>query len=164
MKWFTDTNGNRNSVEYFGSAKKAQAALDSLTNCKNCENCSYCSRCSDCSRCSGKKGSEDITVPNIPKIEDIHQRVYEKVSAPKALEMGNWHTCQNTHCRGGWIVHLAGEPGYALERYHGTLLAAQLIYRESGAPINPCRFYDSNEDALADMKRLAEEESRGNHP
>jgi hypothetical protein len=53
-------------------------------------------------------------------------------------------------------VHLAGEPGYALERFHNTLLAAQLIYEASGYKINPCRFFDSNEDALADMKRLAE--------
>jgi hypothetical protein len=53
-------------------------------------------------------------------------------------------------------VHLAGEAGYALERFHNTPLAAQLIYRASGYLINPCRFYDNNKDALADMKRLAE--------
>ena len=34
-----------------------------------------------------------------------------------------------------------------------------LIYRESGSPINPARFHDSNEDAMADMKRLAEKEA-----
>ncbi len=72
--------------------------------------------------------------------------------------MGNWHTCQTTHCRAGWVVHLAGEAGYALERYHGTALAAQLIYREStpDLPVSPPRFYDSNADALADMQRMAE--------
>jgi hypothetical protein len=53
-------------------------------------------------------------------------------------------------------VHLAGEPGYALEKFHGTLLAAQLIYRESGYAISPVRFFDRNDEALADMKRLAE--------
>ncbi len=73
--------------------------------------------------------------------------------------MDNWHTCKTTHCRAGWVVHLAGEAGYALERFHNTPLAAQLIYRASGSPINPCRFYDSKEDALADMKRLAEGEN-----
>jgi hypothetical protein len=50
---------------------------------------------------------------------------------------------------------LAGEAGYALERFYNTALAAQLIYRESGEPINPCRFWDGNEDAMADIKRLA---------
>ncbi len=54
-------------------------------------------------------------------------------------------------------MHLAGEAGYALERFHNTLLAAQLIYRASGYDINPCRFYDGNAEAIADMKRLAEE-------
>jgi hypothetical protein len=71
----------------------------------------------------------------------------------------SWHTklsCGTAHCRAGWVVHLAGDAGYALERFHNTPLAAQLIYRASGHPINPCRFYDSDSEALADMKRLAE--------
>jgi hypothetical protein len=70
--------------------------------------------------------------------------------------MSQWHKCGTTHCRGGWVVRLAGEAGYALERFYGTLLAAQLIYRESGYEINPCRFFDDNKEALADMKKLAE--------
>ena len=70
--------------------------------------------------------------------------------------MESWHTCDTTHCRGGWVVHKAGEAGRKLEAFHNTALAAQLIYKASGYDINPCRFYDSNEDAMADMKRLAE--------
>ena len=70
--------------------------------------------------------------------------------------MNDWHTCNTTHCRAGWVVHLAGDAGYALERFHNTALAAQLIYRASGYGINPCRFYDSDADAMADIKRLAE--------
>jgi hypothetical protein len=75
--------------------------------------------------------------------------------------MQSWHTCNTTHCRAGWVVHLAGEAGYALERFHDTALAAQLIYRESSPsnPVPPTRFYETNEQALADMKRLAEEEA-----
>lgn len=55
-------------------------------------------------------------------------------------------------------MHLAGEAGYALERFHNTLLAAQLIYKASDPdnPVSPVRFYESNEQAMADMKRLAE--------
>jgi hypothetical protein len=71
--------------------------------------------------------------------------------------MDRWHTCETIHCRAGWTVHLAGEAGYELERFHSTVLAAQLIYRASGYPINPCRFFDGDVDALADMKRLAED-------
>jgi hypothetical protein len=82
--------------------------------------------------------------------------VFDAAAAPGALDMGAWHTCGTTHCRAGWVVHLAGAAGYELERFHNTALAAQLIYRESGHPINPARFYDNNADAMADMKRLAE--------
>jgi hypothetical protein len=107
---------------------------------------------------SGIKPSAEI-----PKIENIHQRVYEAVTAtPESLEMATWHTCNTTHCRGGLVVTLAGNAGKALEMFHDTLLAAQLIYRESGYKINPSRFFDSNDDALADMKRLAEEEAAVN--
>ena len=70
--------------------------------------------------------------------------------------MNKWHTCGTTHCRAGWVVHLAGDAGYALEHFHNTTLAAQLIYEASGYKINPGRFYDSDTDALADMRRLAE--------
>jgi len=42
-----------------------------------------------------------------------------------------------------------------LEKFHNTELAAMLIYRESGYHINPARFYDSNDAAMNDIKRLA---------
>ena len=72
--------------------------------------------------------------------------------------MCTWHTCSTTHCRAGWVVTLAGDAGRELEQFHDTALAAQLIYDASDPNyrINPARFYDSNEDALADMKKLAE--------
>lgn len=54
---------------------------------------------------------------------------------------------------------MAGDAGYALEKFYNTELAARMIYEASGSPINPARFYDSNEDALADMKRRAEKRS-----
>jgi hypothetical protein len=83
--------------------------------------------------------------------------VYEAASKPEALDMGVWHhSCGTTHCRAGWIVALAGDAGKALEARHGTPLAAMMIARESGSPIAPARFYDSDADALADMKARAE--------
>lgn len=91
-------------------------------------------------------------------IENIHQRIYEAASAPGALEMASVHPCENTHCRAGWAIALAGEAGRALEEFYNWELAAMLIYDASapGFEISPARFYDKNDEALADMKRLAE--------
>jgi hypothetical protein len=80
--------------------------------------------------------------------------------------MKDWHTCENTHCRAGWVVTLAGEAGVALERQFGTELAATLIYRESSPDlrVSSARFYDDNTAALADMKRMAELEAKAATP
>jgi len=169
MEWLKDSEGNQCSLEYFGSKEKAQAALDSLQNCKNCYDCSRCSGCSDCSRCSdcsdcsgcygiNKEEKSTFTMPSVPVIPAIHKAVYAAASKPEALEMGDWHTCKNTHCRAGWVVTLAGKEGKKLEQVYGTCLAAMKIYDASDPDfkINPCRFFDKNEEALADMKKLAE--------
>lgn len=92
----------------------------------------------------------------MPTIPDIHKRLYEAVSAPRALNMSTWHTCETTHCRAGWVVTLAGDAGKALEEFHNTELAAMLIYRASGYEINPARFYDPDSVTLKHMKDLAE--------
>jgi len=128
--WLTDSNGNRASIAYFGSREKAVKALRSLEDC-----------------------------PPIPAISNIHRTIYAAASQPEALYMAVWHACENTHCRAGWAVHLAGEAGRKLERFYNTELAAILIYRASGYEINPARFYETSELALADMKRLAEAEA-----
>ena len=96
--------------------------------------------------------------PPVPKIADIHEAIYAAASSPDALNMCEWHSCENTHCRAGWAVTLAGEAGRELERFYGTALAAMLIYDASDPnfKINPGRFFDQNIEALADMKRLAE--------
>ena len=70
--------------------------------------------------------------------------------------MGDWHACKTKHCRAGWVIHLAGEEGYVLERRTSPIFAAMQIYKASGYPISPCRFFDTEEAAMADMKRLAE--------
>jgi hypothetical protein len=98
---------------------------------------------------------------DIPKIENIHQAIYAAASAPRALDMSTWHACGTTHCRAGWAVHLAGTAGYELEERTSAAFAAQQIYKASGYEISPCRFYDDNQAALADMKQLAEAEAAG---
>jgi hypothetical protein len=96
-------------------------------------------------------------VPSVPVVENLHAKLYEAVTHPEALDMGAFHTCETTHCRAGWVVTLAGEAGKKLEQFFNTELAAMKIYDAScpGFKINPARFYDSNDDALEDMKKLA---------
>ena len=166
MTWIKDENGNRASIERWGSEENARASLATLKDCSGCSDCFGCSRCFDCSgcsRCSGLKGNAPAepgitrTPPEIPIIEDLHAKMYAAASRPESLTMNDWHTCANTHCRAGWVVTLAGDAGRELERFHDTAFAAMLIYDAScpGFKIHPARFFDSNEDALADMRRLA---------
>ncbi len=140
------------------------------SGCSDCSRCSGCSDCSDCSRCSGCFGcfgcfglenaapvADEAKALTIPVIEDLHKKVYAAVSKPYALDMSTWHTCETTHCRAGWVVTLAGEQGKSLEARFDTLLAAMNIYDAScpGYEINPVRFFDTDEDAMADIKKMA---------
>ena len=93
-------------------------------------------------------------------IPNIHQKIYESASIDGALDMGSWHTCQTTHCRAGWAVHLAGDAGRSLEFILGTPTAAAYIYMASDPKLEKIPdFYTNNDAALADMKRLAELEA-----
>jgi hypothetical protein len=94
------------------------------------------------------------------KVENIHQRVFEAASAPKALNMETWHSCETTHCRAGWVTTLAGDGGRVLEWMMGPAAAAALIYQASDPTLEKVPdFYCDNATALADMKRLAEAEA-----
>jgi hypothetical protein len=237
--WIAGDNGNRASIERWGTEENAREALASLSRCSNCSNCSNCSdcsncsncsncsdcsgcsNCSDCSRCydcSGCSGCYDCSrcydcsgcsdcsgcydcsrcydcsdcsgcydcydcsdcsgcydcydcydcyenrgilseLPTVPVFADIHKAIYAAASQPNALDMESFHTCETTHCRAGWAVHLAGDEGYALENATSPVFAAMQIYKASGYEISPVRFFESNEQAMADMKRLAEQEA-----
>lgn len=75
--------------------------------------------------------------------------------------MSNWHTCETTHCRAGWVTHLAGDAGKALESFFNTPLAALLIYRASSPHlVHMNQFFENDETAIAAMKRLAEIEAK----
>ena len=106
---------------------------------------------------------KDIILKSVPKIDNIHQKVYGAASKENALNMNAWHTCETTHCRAGWVTTLAGKEGKDLEEKTSTANAALLIYMASdpdfisreGIP----DFHTDNETALADMKRLADLEA-----
>lgn len=99
----------------------------------------------------------DLSNVEVPKIGKIHQTLFETVSTESnTLEMGDWHTCNTTHCRAGWVVVLAGEDGLKLEKEVGTPAAAALIYLASDPTLERVpNWYANNEDAMADIERLA---------
>lgn len=108
----------------------------------------------------GRAGKYEA-MPPVPAIQNIHTKVFEAAAAPDALDMAWWHTCETTHCRAGWVVHLAGDAGYDLESHFGPAAAALLIYRASDPehPVTPARFYETTREALADMRACAEREA-----
>ncbi len=107
-----------------------------------------------------EKSNGKIGFPVVPIIENIHKKVIEAASGEGALDMSDWHTCETTHCRAGWVVALAGEQGKILEDRTSTLFAAMMIYKDSSPKIkvSPTSFYGENKQALADMERCANEE------
>lgn len=96
----------------------------------------------------------------IPVIENIHTKILEAVTAtPDALKMSDWHTCETTHCRAGWVVTLAGKEGKELEDRTSTLFAAMQIYHKSSTiHVSPTRFFEGNNKAMEDIQRCADEE------
>jgi hypothetical protein len=101
---------------------------------------------------SGANLSEcPVTIP------DIHKTIHAAASSPGALDMSSWHNaCGTTHCRAGWVIALAGEGGRALEWAMGTPAAAAIIYMASDPTLDKVPdFYCTNEEAMADMARLA---------
>jgi hypothetical protein len=105
------------------------------------------------------KGAE-LGAPPTPIIADIHQTVFAAASQPHALAMQTWHTCENTHCWAGWVVTLAGPAGKALETFFDTPLAAmKILDASSPLRVSPVRFFENNEDALREMRKLADQEA-----
>jgi hypothetical protein len=128
--------------------------------CIGCIDATDCIDCIDCSDCSDLKNNTESFY--IPKIENIHQKLLEKVeSKSDSLNMSTWHTCDTTHCRAGWIVNLAGEEGYKLESETSTCFAAMMIYKSSSKiRVFPPRFFETNEIAMKDIVRCAELEKK----
>lgn len=91
----------------------------------------------------------------IPFIPNIHKKVYDAATQPGALDMGKWHTCEMTHCWGGWVVELAGDAGFWLEKRYGTDAAASLIYMKSDPNLDHIPdWYTSGKTARAAMEQL----------
>jgi uncharacterized protein YjbI with pentapeptide repeats len=92
----------------------------------------------------------------VPKLKKLNARILAAIKKGGSLEMGSWHSCDTTHCRGGWAITLAGKKGIELEAKMGTILAAALIYYKSTGKIP--NFFASNKAAMADLRKCAKTE------
>jgi hypothetical protein len=80
----------------------------------------------------------------------------------KDEKIENGAHCGTTHCRAGFVVFLAGQKGYELEKATSTEFAAKQIYKASSAiKVSPTRFFEPNDVAMADIERCAELEKQG---
>lgn len=106
---------------------------------------------------SGASLSEDKIGPYIiPTVPEIDRAILAEINiSGNALKMNAYHTCETTHCRAGWAVHLAGKPGYELESRIGSCAAAALIYAASRPGLPVPNFYASNTEALIDLEACA---------
>ena len=96
--------------------------------------------------------------PEVPVVPNLDQRILEALEHGGKLDMTNWHTCDTTHCRAGWAIHLAGEKGYELEKKLGHPAAAgRMIYRASTG--RSPHFFATDERALEDLRRCAAEDA-----
>ncbi|MGN6106664.1 MAG: pentapeptide repeat-containing protein [Kofleriaceae bacterium] len=98
--------------------------------------------------------------PEVPVVEHLDRRILDLITTGDGtLEMSAWHgadgACGTTHCLAGWSINLAGPAGIELERKHGAQRAGSMIYRASTGRVP--HFFASNERALADLRRRAEE-------
>ena len=103
----------------------------------------------------------DLSGAEIPLLPNIDAAILEAVEKDgNKLDMGSWHTCQTTHCRAGWAIHLCGDAGYALEKAIGSSAAGALIYAKSRPDKLVPNFNASDEDAMADMRACAAEAAK----
>ena len=105
------------------------------------------------------RDAKGLPLDMVPLVENLDAQILAAVEASQALgkaglNMEHWHTCESTHCRAGWAIHLAGKEGYALEERYGSPLAGALIYAKAGATRVP-NFYATDEAAMADMRERA---------
>ncbi len=109
-------------------------------------------------RQAGRAAAYREAHPDVPVVEHIDAKILGALEAGGSLDMSTWHSCETTHCRAGWAIHLAGEKGYGLEKQLGSAEAAgRAIYLASTgrAP----HFFASNERAMADIRRSADEDA-----
>ncbi|MCI0655752.1 MAG: pentapeptide repeat-containing protein, partial [Acidobacteria bacterium] len=99
------------------------------------------------------------TVKRLASVPSLHRRMLAAIEAGGVLDMDSWHgeSCETTHYRSGWAIHLAGPAGQMLEACMGPATAGALIHLVSCPQLEGKvpDFHCSNDDAMADIRRLA---------
>jgi len=76
------------------------------------------------------RGTKFSDVPIRP--EDLLEQIAVAIRKPGALDMYDWHTCETTHCLGGWAAYLTpGGVEFARktsDHLAGVLLAPELAH------------------------------------
>jgi hypothetical protein len=67
-----------------------------------------------------------------------------------ALNMRTWHSCDTTHCLGGWLIYQAGEVGRLIEAAVGPSVAGLML----GGVEAHSHFYDSNKAATEYLRSV----------
>jgi uncharacterized protein YjbI with pentapeptide repeats len=101
--------------------------------------------------------------PEVPAVPALDRKIRDLIDTGEgALDMGQWHTCETTHCRAGWAITLAGEAGHKLEEEHGPCRAGRMIYLASTGRVP--HFFATNEAALEDIRARAAEQEEDSTP
>lgn len=93
-----------------------------------------------------------------PSVDFIHQKVLHNAKIG-GLDMGDFHTCDTTHCIAGWAIHLAGDKGYYAEQKLDPENAGAMIYLASDRQLEKIpNFYTDDESAMRELEYLAAKE------
>ncbi len=115
---------------------------------------------------SDLSGSDLSDLLPLIAVPSLNRKILAAIEAGGELQMQNWHSCETTHCRAGWAVHLAGPAAKVLEHCYGPSVAGTLVYLAScpfleGKTPN---FFASNTEAMDDIRRCAELEPEVEQP
>jgi uncharacterized protein YjbI with pentapeptide repeats len=92
--------------------------------------------------------------PDVPVVPDLDAKILALIESGQGrLDMSTWHTCETTHCRAGWAIHLAGARGYELEARYDSQDAGRRIYLASTGRVP--HFFANTERALEDLREQA---------
>ena len=96
-----------------------------------------------------------VVLPNVPKVDNLLQKLLNAVKDGAKLNMRMWHTCSTVHCHAGWVVRIA--KAFELEKQFGTAIAALAIYTANGySHVSMGDFFLSDREAFFKIKEAVE--------